>query len=79
MKPKATPETDLSLLDQAKAFTRRKKLDSDTLPDYWKSKVKKIIGIDFCETFSGGFCMKNVESYSKDANNGSLVMDGYVT
>ena len=74
LKPKATLDSTLSLIDQAKALRRRKRPTSDCLPDDWKSKVKKIIGIDFGETYSGGFCLKNMESYSKD-ENGSLAYD----
>ena len=74
LKPKAASPTQLSLIDQAKAFTRRKRPQSDILPQDWKLKVKKIIGVDFGETFSGGFSMKNVADYSVDSK-GELSYD----
>jgi hypothetical protein len=57
-------------MEQSKVFTRRKYPKSDDLPD--KSSVKKIVGVDFGETFAGGFVCKDLSSYQVDEDKKSL-------
>jgi len=52
-----------SWLDQAQELTRRKRPQSNPLPS--KDKIKKIIGVDFGETFTGGFVCKDFELYNE--------------
>ena len=67
---KGNLESDLSFMDQSKVFTRRKYPESDDLPE--KSKVEKIVGVDFGETFAGGFVCKDISSYQVDEDKKSL-------
>jgi hypothetical protein len=62
-------------MKQANQVTRRKKPNSDPIPDEVRGKVEKIIGVDFGETISGGFCCKDLNKYSQTADDG-LKYDG---
>jgi hypothetical protein len=53
-----------SFLAQAKTPTWRKRPASDILPENWKSKVTHVIGVDCGETYSGGFCCKQITQSS---------------
>jgi hypothetical protein len=57
-------------MDQSKVFTRRKYPVSDEI--LHKSKVKKIVGVDFGETFAGGFVCKDISRYQVDEDKKSL-------
>lgn len=56
------PESNLTILEQAKQPRKRKKIESDEAPESWSS-IQKIIGIDFGELNAVGAVCKNVNNY----------------
>jgi len=50
--------------DLAEKPTRRKKPENPDFLQSEKEKIKTVIGVDFGETFSAGFCAKSVKDYS---------------
>jgi len=67
---KNSPRSSKSIMEQAKAFTKKKKPVSDVLTEENKQKVKTVIGADLGETFAGGFCCKDIASYLTLENKG---------
>jgi hypothetical protein len=60
--PTELPPSTKTFLEQANELTRRKKPISDPLPQ--DGEIQKIIGVDFGETFTGGFVCKDLSQYS---------------
>lgn len=63
----------LSYTQQALQITRRKYPKSDDLPN--KANVTKIVGVDFGETYAGGFVCKEFSGYRKNTSTGNVDYD----
>ena len=53
-------------MELAKSFNFRKTPISDVLNEDEKITIKTIIGVDLGETFSGGFCAKDLSEYNEE-------------
>ena len=66
--------SELTLLQEAKLQTRRKRIKSDTLTPDQRADCQRIIGIDFGEKYAAGVVCKKLASYGNDGE-GNLTYD----
>ena len=70
MKFAERPPTTVDWMAEAAANTRRKRPKSDVFDtEEEKSQISTVIGGDFGERYSGGFCAKSISGYQQSENS----------